>query len=364
MSSGVWARPNTMKAVVLRGAKALVERDRPLPRLRDDYVLVKTEAVALNPTDWKHVNGGLGAEGGLVGCDFSGVVKEIGRAVTKSWKVGDHICGVAHGSNKYQPEDGAFAEYIVAKGDIQMRIPEHMTFAQAATIGLGATTVGQGLYQQALHLPLPPQAPRQRHDNKNVLIYGGSTATGALGIQYARLSGFSVYTTCSPKNFDYVKSLGAIEAFDYNDEISISRLRDQTKDNELRLAWDTIGTPASAEFCMKSLSTRSDCKYGCISYPPVPISRADVKNVGTLMYSVFGEPFEKRGNNFPASPEDFAFTKRFMAITEELLAQGQLRPHAALVGKDGLEGVLKGMKDMKDGKVSGQKLVYLVADTP
>lgn len=176
-----------MKAVVIRGTEARVERDRALPKLRDDYVLVKTEAVALNPTDWKHVTFGLGADGALVGCDFSGVVQEVGPAVTKAWRIGDRICGVVHGGNSYQLEDGAFAEYIVAKGDIQLRIPDNMTFTQAATIGLGATTVGQGLYQQALKLPLPSTSSPQGREGPNILIYGGSTATGALGIQYARL---------------------------------------------------------------------------------------------------------------------------------------------------------------------------------
>lgn len=107
---------STMKAVVIRGKEAKLERDRPLPRLRDDYILVKTEAVALNPTDWKHVAFGIGAEGGLVGCDFAGTVVEVGKDVTKKWNKGDRIAGVAHGGNKAEPQDGAFSEYIVAKG--------------------------------------------------------------------------------------------------------------------------------------------------------------------------------------------------------------------------------------------------------
>lgn len=49
-----------MKAVVIKGKEGYVDRDRPVPKLRDDYILVKTEAVALNPTDWKHIAFGLG----------------------------------------------------------------------------------------------------------------------------------------------------------------------------------------------------------------------------------------------------------------------------------------------------------------
>ncbi|KAK5047425.1 hypothetical protein LTR84_006521 [Exophiala bonariae] len=363
MSAHESMRADTMKAIVIRGTEARLESNRPFPRLKDDCVLIKTEAVALNPTDWKHVALGLGADGCLLGCDFSGVVRVVGPAVTKPWKAGDRVCGVAHGGNRFELEDGAFAEYIMVKGDIQLRIPDNMTFTQAATLGLGVATVGQGLYQYALKLPLPVESPKQTHEVTNILIYGGSTATGALGIQFARLSGCKVYTTCSPTNFEYVKTLGAAEAFDYNDDKSISRLQEFTKGSGLRLAWDTIGTPFSSEFCMQAMSKGPGCKYGCVSFPPVPISRNDVLPTGTLMYSAFGEPFVKKGIEFPAKPEDYEFTKQFMVITEELLAAGKLRPHIELVGKGGLGGVLDGLQRMKNGKVSGNKLVYVVADT-
>lgn len=176
-------------------------------------------------------------------------------------------------------------------------------------------------------------------------------------------SGCTVYTTCSPKNFGYVKGLGATEAFDYNDDRSISRLREATKDTGLRLAWDTISTLFSSEFCMQVFSAGPGCKYGCISFPPVPTSRADVVATGTLMYSVFGEAFEKKGVEFPEKLEDYEFTRKFMAITEKLLAGGRLHPHLELVGQGGFEGAMQGLQKMKDGKVSSQKLVYVVADT-
>jgi hypothetical protein len=82
------------------------------------------------------------------------------------------------------------------------------------------------------------------------------------------------------------------------------------------------------------------------------------------MYTIFGEAFKFAGNEIPAMPEDFEYTKKFMAMTEGLLKEGKLKAHKQTVGKDGLEGVLKGMEDMKNGKVSGEKLVYRVAETP
>lgn len=175
---------STIKAVVIAGKEAKLDRSRPSPKLRDDYILVKTEAVALNPTDWKHIAFGLGPQGGLVGCDFAGTVVEVGNAVTKSWKKGERLAGVAHGGNSVQPEDGAFAEYIVAKGDVQIKIPDSLSFEDASTMTLGVTTVQQGLYQKALKLNLPTDPVKEK---TFVLIYGGSTATGALGVQFAKL---------------------------------------------------------------------------------------------------------------------------------------------------------------------------------
>jgi NADPH:quinone reductase-like Zn-dependent oxidoreductase len=173
-----------MKAIIAKDKTGHLVNDRPAPKLRDDYILVKTHSVALNPTDWKHITYGLAADNCLIGCDFSGVVEEVGPKVTKSYKKGDRIAGVAHGGNAVQPEDGAFAEVIVAKGDVQMKIPESLTFEEAATLTLGVTTVMQGLYQKALKLAWPDSPSK---DGEYVLIYGGSTATGALGIQFAKL---------------------------------------------------------------------------------------------------------------------------------------------------------------------------------
>lgn len=68
----------------------------PVPTVRDDYILVRTEAVALNPTDWTTLDRN-GANGTLVGCDYSGVVEEVGKDVTKPWKKGDRVAGIAHG---------------------------------------------------------------------------------------------------------------------------------------------------------------------------------------------------------------------------------------------------------------------------
>jgi NADPH:quinone reductase-like Zn-dependent oxidoreductase len=291
-----------------------------------------------------------------VGCDYSGIVQEVGKNVKKPFKKGDRVCGFVHGANAVQPEDGAFAEYIVAKGDIQMHIPDNLSFQEAATLGVGINTVGQSLYQ-SLKLALPTEPIKTPVP---ILIYGGSTATGALAIQFAKLSGYTVITTCSPHNFDMVKRLGADAVFNYRDPQSASEIRSYTKNN-LKLVLDTISLESSAQYCDNAISTEGG-EYTALL--PIEIKRANVNDRWTLAYSVTGEHFEFDTMKFPAKPEDKEFAEKFWVIAEELLRAGKVKVHNLKVNPGGLRGVMEGMKLMKEDKISGEKLVYNIADTP
>lgn len=68
----------------------------PLPKLGDDRLLVRVRAVGLNPTDWKHLD--FTTTFGLrSGCDYAGIVEEIGSNVTKEFQKGDRVAGITHG---------------------------------------------------------------------------------------------------------------------------------------------------------------------------------------------------------------------------------------------------------------------------
>lgn len=119
-----------------------------------------------------------------MGCDFSGTVVQVGSKVTSSWAPGDRIAGFAHGVNSAESEDGCFAEYCVVKDGVGMKVPASLTDEEASTLGVGVTTVGQGLYQ-SLGLPLPVPGKKANGTGEPVLIYGASTATGSLAVQFA-----------------------------------------------------------------------------------------------------------------------------------------------------------------------------------
>ena len=235
-----------MKAIKCFGPKnAKVVNDAPVPEAPADYLLVKVVAIALNPTDWKHID--LIAKPNYnhtVGCDYAGIVVSVGASVTKNFQPGDRVAGFSHGSKHEDPSSGCFAEYAKVKGDIQFKIPDNISFEEAASWATGINTAGQGMYgPDGLGLPSPENPASEKFP---VLVYGASTNTGLWAIQYAKLSGLRVIATCSEKNFEAVKALGADEVFDYRDEKCGEKIREATKDG-LKYAFDCVSEGSSME---------------------------------------------------------------------------------------------------------------------
>lgn len=103
--------------------------------------------------------------------------------------------------------NGTFAEYLVAPSDIIFSLPDTMSFEDAAQLGIACYTSCQCLYQ-TLELPTPLEPAQEPAD---VLIWSGTSSTGQIAIQLAKLSGLRVITTASTGRFDFVKTLGADE---------------------------------------------------------------------------------------------------------------------------------------------------------
>ncbi|KAI8931620.1 hypothetical protein NX059_011272 [Plenodomus lindquistii] len=342
-------RMSTQKAVVHKSkGVSEVRSDVPLPKIPgDDWILVKTKAVALNPTDWKNIDNAP-SEGAIAGCDYAGVVEEVGKGVTRL-NVGDRVAGFARGGDPADHSNGAFAEHIKAKSGIQIKVADSISFEAAATLGVGISTVGQGLYQE-LGLPFPPEKVKEATP---LLIYGASTATGTLAVQFAKLTGCEVIATASPHNFDLVRKLGADQVFDYKDPECGDKIRKATND-KLKLVFDCIAEGSSPDIIAKALSSSG----GHVStlLPVKSFGRDDVKHNFTFAYTSLGEKYNDR---FAASQEDYEFGKKFWAHAEDLINSGKVKTHPTNVRK-GLEGVPQGLNDLKDGKVSGVKLVYTV----
>lgn len=173
-------------------------------------------------------------------------------------------------------------------------------------------------------------------------------------------SGCKVISTASKHNHPLLKSLGVEQVFDYKDPSCAQQIREYTKDS-LTLVLDCIAEGTSPKICSEAISSSG----GTISYLlKAEHERADVENKRTLGYTVMGEAFEKFGGKSPAKPEDFEFCREFWKLSEGLIGEGKVRPHPVRVGEKGLEGVFEGMQMLREGKVSGVKLVYRVGETP
>lgn len=347
----------THHAIVIKGPGEAVIEEVSVPNLPPAYLLIQTAAIAINPTDFKHISY-MATKNTRVGCDFSGTVLEVGSAVTKPFKKGDRVTGFTHGSNAQKLDYGCFGDIIIAKADVSIVIPENLSFEEAATLGIGIGTVGQSLYQ-SLKLPLPPA--EAENPPKDILIYGGSSATGSLAIQYAKLSGYRVITTCSERNFDLVKSLGADEVFDYNSDSCMEDIK-KTTNGKLAHVLDCISSSSSIKISVSAMAAEGGV-YSTLN----PVDPKDVKAINdkveakfTLVYTMLGEEIRLGPKSFPASKEDLDFGRDFWELSRGFLESGKVKVHKISVneGGKGLEGALYGIDLLRKGQVSGKKLVY------
>lgn len=179
-------------------------------------------------------------------------------------------------------------------------------------------------------------------------------------------SGFEVISTCSKSNFEYVKSLGADVVFDSRSPTTGADIRAYTQ-NKLYYAWDTIGEHGSPQACMDALASSAvegqKIRYGTISAAPGwEPPRSDVVYTMTVGYTAWGEAIDTQGWVFPAQPDHLTFITKWIVFVEGLLKEKKIRPHRLEVREGGFEKILSGLEDMKNGKISGVKVVYHVAD--
>jgi zinc-binding alcohol dehydrogenase family protein len=183
-----------MKAVDHNFAE--IELPKPSPSGRD--LLVKVEAVSVNPVDYKQRKTKTSGSH-VLGWDAAGIVSEVGKDVSL-FKVGDEVY---YAGDVTRP--GCDSEFHLVDERIVGRKPKTLDFAQAAAMPLTSITAWE-----AFHDRMKVKA------GKSILIIGGAGGVGSIGIQLAKNSSLTVIATASrPETVAWVKSLGADQVVDH-----------------------------------------------------------------------------------------------------------------------------------------------------
>lgn len=124
--------------------------------------------------------------------------------------------GYAVGMATKRNQDNAFQAYAILQVNMASKLPDHISYQNAAVIPLGFSTAASGLFQDAfLKLQLPTE-PSTQHTGKTLLVCGGASSVGSNAIHIGVAAGYEVIATASAKNFDYVNKLGTSQVFDYH----------------------------------------------------------------------------------------------------------------------------------------------------
>ncbi|RBQ71250.1 hypothetical protein FVER14953_10498 [Fusarium verticillioides] len=288
----------------------------PQPSPKPAMMLVRVEAVALNPYDTKVIEYGIiSPEPYVGGCDFAGVVVAVGLGVTR-FQLGDSVLSMH--------TRGGFAEYALAFEDMSCHIPEAMLYNEACSLGLGIGKSGLALFQQpGLNLSLEhgqglgdmngngrSNGSTNGHTNGHangstnghsisddgfkdlitVLVAGGASASGTMATQLLKLAGYNPIVTCSPANKSLSESFGASACIDYNSPTCGADIRLHT-DNSLAYVVDCVTNVATMTMCYEAIGTQGapyialDATANTVKY-----TRRDVRANWVMANTLPGEP--------------------------------------------------------------------------
>jgi len=224
----------------------------PDPEIKEDEVLVKVKAFSLNHLDIWVMEGKYPAEipmPHIFGSDASGIVEKVGKAV-KHIKTGDKVivypgisCGVCEKCLSGQDNlcknyfllgvlnNGVSAEYVKVPSSNIFKIPEGLSFEEAASIGITYTTMWHSLVTRSRIKP-----------GDTVLIHGGGSGVGTAGIQIAKLFGATVITTVGDDwKVEKARSMGADFIINYKNLDFYEAVKQITEGSMCDIVVDHIG---------------------------------------------------------------------------------------------------------------------------
>lgn len=304
----------------------LKEVPKPIPKSNE--ILVKVYASTVNRTDSgfrsaeyfisRFWTGLLRPKYQILGCEFSGVIEEIGESVT-TFKVGDKVFGFN------DKTCGGHGEYLtIAETDAITLMPDGISFEEAAALTEGA------------HYALVDIKAAKIEKGQMVMVYGATGAIGSAAVQLLKHFGATVTAVGNTKNMELVKSLGADIVIDY-------QTQDFTKtEDRYSFIFDAVGKSSFGK--CKPLLTENG----------IYISTELGKNGENIFLALYTPIFSKKKLLFPIptiNKEDVIFLK-------ELAEKGEFRPVIDRQYK--LEQIVEAYKYVESGQKTGNVIIKIV----
>jgi tumor protein p53-inducible protein 3 len=198
--------------------------DAPDPHPAEGELLVRVHATALNRADLLQRQGQYPPPPGaspILGLELAGeVVQGAGE-----WQRGDRIMAVVTG--------GAYAELAAVPAGMAIRIPDNLSYEQAAAIPEAFLTAYLNLFTLG-----------RLQTGETVLIHAGASGVGTAAIQLARAAGARVFvTTGTPEKLDFCQELGAALAINYKTESFKEAALKETDERGVDVILDFVGAP-------------------------------------------------------------------------------------------------------------------------
>jgi tumor protein p53-inducible protein 3 len=276
------------------------EYDKPVPSEKE--ILVQVKATALNRADTLQRMGKYPPPKGassILGLELSGIVVETGRLVRK-WNKGNNIFGLVPG--------GGYAEYAVINEDMAMKIPENISYIQAASIPEVFLTAYQALFWYG----------KLRNGN-SVLIHAGGSGVGTAGIQIAKETGAEIFVTASSPKHKTCLTLGAKKAIDYKSKNFAVEILSYTNGTGVDVIIDFIGGPY---FKMNLDSLKTDGRLIFLaSLGGGKVEELDLRKILSKRLSVIGSTLRSRSLDYQIN-----LTKEFSDFALPKFENGALKP--------------------------------------
>lgn len=326
------------------------------------FVRIRPKAVAINPTDYKHLT--LKASvGAVAGCDFAGVVTEIGPG-TSGVEVGQTVAGGVTGARLETPDVGAYSTVIRAYADSLYKfdhklvtdtsnhIPEGpvKSFEQASSLGIG---IGTAAIASAWY----NKVPVKKNSAKGwFLVYGAAGSLGFHCVQLFKWMGYDVIAVASRKHEKLFKELGIKHLIDYHDSDWPEQVRKIAGDDITR-AYDTIALGETFEQVSKAVSKSKSVKINCSLPPTVPDNLgSNISYDVPLWYMFWQESFDMAGWHVDGSEE---LRKERAGIHDDIntyIADSNVKSLPITVAGDGFNEIPKAMDVFAQG-TSAEKVV-------